>query len=383
MDENEMSSILGKCHVSRKNPGLLLSQQINVSKEELIATSNSTSNKRSREGSFTCNFDISITTAGKGKGKVTIIPYNGPDISEDVPPSKRSRTSSFAESVETGNVDTSNESMSLDDAPSVNADNSNEDVDDESSLEEAEKELITNSNFPTTEGSATQKIMVGEKHQAVIPLIVMNAVANDRDAPPVMVWKPNCIPDKELQIFIEEVGQLLKAYMKERNIGFTSDIPPNVDPNHLPSNCTCREFNLDRILKLLHEKSYSTDVALKAIKASPQTFIFIWTKEEKEMYDAGFKRHFSAIRLISRGMSSLKTHMEVVDYHYRFKIPEQFRRYQDKKREQARRMLDCIEKQRMDEYVSSETSQAASNATNGSKKMLNWYVCHLICFPES
>jgi hypothetical protein len=99
-------------------------------------------------------------------------------------------------------------------------------------------------------------------------------------------------------------------------------------------------------------------------------FLFIWTKEEKEMYDAGFKRHFSAIRFITKGISSDKKHMDVVDYHYRFKIPDQFRRYQDKKREQARRMLDCIEKQKMDEYISSETSQAASNATNGSKKRI-------------
>ena len=129
---------------------------------------------------------------------------------------------------------------------------------------------------------------------------------------------------------------------------------------------------MDQILKLLHDKAYDADAALNAIEVSPQMFLFIWTKEEKEMYDAGFKRHFSAIRFITKGISSDKKHMDVVDYHYRFKIPDQFRRYQDKKREQARRMLDCIEKQKMDEYISSETSQAASNATNGSKRIQSW-----------
>ena len=366
IDENEVSTILGKCHVSRQKPFLKFSTE-----KELVATSSSSS-KRSREGSFICNFDISIATASKGKGKVTITTYDGPDTLEDAPPSKRSRTSSFVESDDTGTIDTASfrATESMDDAPSINANNSNDDVDDESSLEENEKELIAN-KAPTTEGSATQKIMVGEKHQAVIPPITVKQVASERHAPTV-VWKPSAIPDKTLDKFIEDAGGILKSYMKRKNIEFDRDVPLNLDPKHLPSKFTCREFNMDQILKLLHDKAYDADAALNAIEVSPQMFLFIWTKEEKEMYDAGFKRHFSAIRFITKGISSDKKHMDVVDYHYRFKIPDQFRRYQDKKREQARRMLDCIEKQKMDEYISSETSQAASNATNGSKRIQSW-----------
>ena len=371
-----MSTILGKCHVSRKKPDL----NSNIVKEPVLSSNNSS--KRPREGSFTCDFGIYIAPSGKGKDKITIVPFDGPDVSEEAPPSKRSRTSSFAESEDTRTVDTTSfvaaDSMSLGEPQSINANNSNDDVDDESSFEEAEKELIANKP-PTTEGSATQKIMVGEKHQAVIAPFAAKNVASQRNAPPAMVWKPNSISDKKLDKFIKEVGQFLNVYMKERNFELTRDVPLNLDPNHLPSDFTCRELNMDQILKLLHEESYSTDAALKAIKASPQMFIFIWTKEEKEMYDAGFKRHFSAIRLISKGMSSLKKHMDVVDYHYRFKIPDQFRRYQDKKREQARRMLDSIEKQRMEEYISTDTSLAASNATNGSKKSLSWCVFYFIC----
>jgi len=37
---------------------------------------------------------------------------------------------------------------------------------------------------------------------------------------------------------------------------------------------------------------------------------------------------------------------EVIDYHYRFKIPDQFRKVQERKREQAIRMLECIETKR-------------------------------------
>jgi hypothetical protein len=44
-----------------------------------------------------------------------------------------------------------------------------------------------------------------------------------------------------------------------------------------------------------------------------------------------------------------KNFKDAVDYHYRFKIPGQFRRYQDKKREHAVRMMEIIENRRSED----------------------------------
>jgi hypothetical protein len=122
----------------------------------------------------------------------------------------------------------------------------------------------------------------------------------------------------------------------------------------------CREFNIDQIFKVLHEKAYNISHALKAIQESPETYLYIWTKEEKVLYDIGFKRHYNAIRFITKGLGESKNHKDVVDYFYRFKIPDQFRSYQDQKRDQAKRILECVEKHRRDEYLSPECTVPTS-----------------------
>lgn len=45
-------------------------------------------------------------------------------------------------------------------------------------------------------------------------------------------------------------------------------------------------------------------------------------------------------------MGETKPLKGVIDYFYRFKIPDQFRKVQERKREQAIRMLECIETKR-------------------------------------
>ncbi len=357
-DENGVDSILGKCSVIRSKPDLQnTSSSSNASK----------SSKRLREGSFFCKFDISIVIGSKNK--VSITPYDGPDEEEQyLPPSKRPRTDSYGDSDE----DT-NDSVSAVAAGSMSMDEGASKLEDDSSLEEDLKELRDNKP-PTTEGSITLKIMVGEKHQAVIPPFSADGpkVASKREAPATLVWKPNQVSDADLEAFVDQAGAILKAYMRDRDIEMNRKVPRNIDPKHLRSIFTCREFNMDLILKLFHDKNYNTHSALKTLRATPQNYLMIWTKEDKELYNAGFKRHFNAIRFIRKDMGQTKKDKEVVDYHYRFKIPDQFRRYQDTKREQARRMLEVVEKHRLGEYLSAETAQAVHNATNGSKKIHNW-----------
>jgi hypothetical protein len=342
--------------------------------------------KSQEEGSFLCDFDIIITPAnGKGgKDKITIVPFQthanvegdgggGDDIDdgkkpdgeeEEItpPPTKKSRIA--------------NSSMDSDDnetqeTTSLVATESEEG----SSLEEVIKEP-NELKAPTTEGSATQKIMVGENHQAVIPVLTKNArgkYETSRDAPPMLVWKPDSISDAKLHKFVQDVEQLLMSHMKNKDIELLRTVPPDLDPRHLPSGFTCREIRVDQVLKLLHDKSYNIDLALKVIKASPHIYLDNWTRREKEMYNIGFKRHYSAIRLIAKEIGPTKTHKDVVDYHYRYKIPDQFQRYQDKKRELARKMLDCIEKHRLGELSSAETPQTVNNTSgSGPKKFHSW-----------
>lgn len=350
-DENHITTILGKCRVLRRKPGPLKPDSSKDAAEKK-------SLKRSREGAFACNFDIAITVAKKPK--VTITPYSGPDEQEDdIPTSKRSRQNGGDNSYAAPN-----DASGAFAAEALLMDETN----DDSSLDEHLKSPEGNKT-PTTEGSATQKI--GENHQAVIPSLAYGEprTASKRDAPPTLMWRPNGISTDALDKFIAEAGAILKAFMKDKGIITSRTIPINIDPKHLQSNFFSREINVDQLLKLLNDKGFETQTALKAIRASPLTYLMIWTKEEIELYNAGFKRHFSAIRSITKDMGSTKNHKEVVDYHYRFKIPDQFRRYQDKKREQARRMLDCVEKHRLEEYLPTESAQAS---TIGTKKINNW-----------
>lgn len=347
-DENEISTILGKCHVSRCAPDMTLDIK------DSSHTSGSESMKRSRGGSFTCNFDISIST-NKGKSKVTIVPYQGVPIASEEPAPKRPRTTSLSES---GNFETADntvtESQSMEDA--------NDDVSGDGDSSSENSDILSKQPSPESEGNATQKIMVGPAHQATLPPFTPRQRSQAEHAPPVPIWIPDKINDVDIDEYLDSAKDILIQYMKEKNIEITRNVPQNLDEAHLQSKFTVREFNADQIFKVLHDKSYDKENALKAIKTSPHLYLNVWTKEEKELYDAGFKRHFSAIRVIANGMSSFKKHKDVVDYHYRFKIPDQFRRYEDKKREQAMRMLQAIEKQRMKEYISTETAQSVTNS---------------------
>lgn len=220
-----------------------------------------------------------------------------------------------------------------------------------------------------TEGSTMQKITVGNQHQAVIPLLGSKALPYTRAYPPELVWAPGNITDSEINKYIVEAGEILNNYMKDISINITRYVPYNVDIKHLTSpRMQCRELNIDQILKLLHEQDYNVSQALDAIQNSPEQFLFIWTKEEKLVYDLGFKMYYNDIRHITKGFGSHKNHRDVIDYFYRFKIPDQFRLYQDQKRDQARRILECVERHKRNEYLPPENTVPVSNNI-GSKKL--------------
>mmetsp|Transcript_31948 Transcript_31948/g.47684 ORF Transcript_31948/g.47684 Transcript_31948/m.47684 type:complete len:257 (-) Transcript_31948:83-853(-) len=109
-----------------------------------------------------------------------------------------------------------------------------------------------------------------------------------------------------------------------------------------------RECNVDRLLSLLHDEKYNTKTALLHVSNRPQSCLIIWTNREKELFNAGFRRYCGCLHMIGKCLGAAKSFKDIVDYHYRFKIPDQFRRYQEKKKVQARKMLEFVEKKRLE-----------------------------------
>ncbi len=392
-DINEISTILGKCRVLRVKPPSedKPSGSSGPSEKEGDDGNSSKLKVRSKQrppkGAFFCKYDIILTPATKSsrKGKINIVPYDGPDEEAEIDEaSRRGRTGSTCSqdiegAGEGGSADS--ETNSLGATESID-NNSKAPEDDDSSLGTNERR---NRKQPTiTEGSATLKIKVGSEHQAAIPPQVNKRKYSPIREPPLMVWKPQSITDAKLNSYFNDAAKILKDYMTKEGIDMTRSLPQNVPPGISPgsggsssdkrssSHCAYREFDVDDLILLLHDHHYNTTTALRGLKNYPQDYIFTWSKEEKELYNAGFQKHASNLHSISQNFGeTTKDHKDVVDYHYRFKIPDQFKRFQDLKREQARRMLEAGEHLRLNEYLS-EGKNPANDMVNGMKKRQQW-----------
>lgn len=305
---------------------------------------------------YRCCFDIDIDS----NGVVNVTACDGSYV-EDVykSPTKRIKTEDDnSQESDNGSLQSYDSGSGVDRETKSMESVSYHHPDDDSSMEESVQPPRT----PViSEGTTNHKITIGDQHQAIIPVLGENSIRRSRESPPEMVWEPNKISDSELEYYMEEAADILECYMDNEGINITRHVPHHLDIKHIRlPHMHRREFNIDQIFKVLHEKAYNTSRALKAILVSPETYLHIWTKEEKVLYDIGFKRHYNAIRFITKGLGESKNHKDVVDYFYRFKIPDQFRSYQDQKRDQARRILECVEKHRRDEYLSPECTVPTS-----------------------
>jgi hypothetical protein len=254
---------------------------------------------------------------------------------------------------------------------------------------------------PETEGSTlVGNISIGPDHQVrVLPFVTGQIVASRN---PTLVWKPASIPQEILDRFLEDASKVLNDYMEQNALVVDNPYTPlpsarveammraenNGQPMTLSRMSTAsslssthnkltRECRLDALLTTLNEHSYNPEEALKAVAASPRDYLTIWTKKEKDLFNSVFRRHSGSLRMISKTLAGSKTFKDVVDYHYRFKIPDQFRRYQEKKREQALRMMECVEKRRSFEAPSLPRDVRAPDSRKhvaSSKASHGWYV---------
>ena len=161
---------------------------------------------------------------------------------------------------------------------------------------------------------------------------------------------------------------------------------PADTPRSVHRNGLLKECNVDAVLEILHENKYDTEAALTACRKDFNRITTAWTRSEKEVFDAAFRGQATvtplsvsaassssvaaapsmtaSLRMIAAAVHT-KTHKDVIDYWFRFKIADQFRLYQNKKREQAIRMVECIEKRRYHEFVTGVSTIAVTDRDNG------------------
>jgi hypothetical protein len=274
------------------------------------------------------------------------------------------------------------------------SDGSDDDDDSASSDSRREKMQIIEG-----EGSNLRSdILVGGKHQAVVGPFVRGQIVQSRK--PKLVWKPHQLSEAALHDFLSKLADLHTPYLTRH--GLTTQEPYCPLPidraeelmRKMPSgesltgssistassvcierNALLKECNIDAALELLHDHQYNADAALEAVKNNLDSLSGGWSRAEKEIFDQGFRHYDGSLRMIGKKIGPTKTFRDVVDYHYRFKIPDQFRLYQTKRREQAVRMMDCIEKRRYHDhtlYPSSETTAAAKDIEPGAKRRKHW-----------
>ncbi len=230
-------------------------------------------------------------------------------------------------------------------------------------------------DFATEEGiddGITMQIQVGPDHQVKVPKFVANQynMSNIVSRKPVRMWKPDKISQEGTDDYIEQAAHILTPYLRQHHLTQEEPYAPfptqrmeelsrSLSRQRLPtlssvstvSSLTThkvdalREFNIDALLRNLHVSNYNVRAAIAAIEASPMDYLVAWSSHEKARFNTGFRRYSGSLRAIYKGMGS-KSLSDVIDYHYRFKIPDQFRKIQERKREQAIRMLEVIETKR-------------------------------------
>lgn len=264
-------------------------------------------------------------------------------------------------------------------------------ADDDSGSEARERRRVP---FPEGEGSNLRaEIQVGEAHQITVgPFIAGQVVASRK---PKKVWEPNRISDDQLRTFLDRLSAIHNEYLTRNKISSEepysplstekaelemlriakaqgiSTIPMLTGSNvstasrlTVTPNAMWKECDVDAVMELLNDHGYDTEAALEAARKNLDSITNGWSYAEKTLFDDGFRHANGSLRRIANNVDT-KTNKEVVDFWFRFKIPDQFRLYQNKKREQSIRIMECIEKRRyLDLTMRSTTGDASRQQEN-------------------
>ncbi|GAX09509.1 hypothetical protein FisN_6Lh102 [Fistulifera solaris] len=220
------------------------------------------------------------------------------------------------------------------------------------------------------EGSTRRgDIQVGDNYQASVGPFVPNQKVVSRR--PKLWWKPGCIADDNLKAFSDKVAAIQTPFLLENNMAseepytplstsrareFVKYFPEGeiLTASHMSSACIAlgkdysklfKECDIDEVISVLAESDFNASDAISFIQKDHERISSAWTATEREIFDLSYRRNHGNLRIVAQDLMT-KTMKQVVDYFYRFKIPDQFRLYQNKKREQAMYLMDCIDKRR-------------------------------------
>merc|ERR1712157_392874 len=89
----------------------------------------------------------------------------------------------------------------------------------------------------------------------------------------------------------------------------------------------------------------------------------LWAYSDQRAFHSSFRQYCGALRNIQK-QNPKKSHKEVIDYFYRFKIPDQFRKFQEKKREQAMDTMERMLKKKNTASSQDNSIPTFAHATN-------------------
>jgi hypothetical protein len=362
---------------------------------------------------YLCRYSLTIGEQDNGRPEIFLVPYTGsndewgemtigavnpPAMHYDNPMDVRVQTESHQDHLDT---------TSTGNTGSLKAGTDDDSESGMSQFEARSKKQRRNSNetegLPVLEetideGTTEQRdIRVGHDHQAYVPPFDGTQRSVSRN--PELVWKRGSVEQGVLDQYMDGVANILTPILRQNmwtqedpHVPFPiirlEEIAQSLGSDRLPTLSSIstasslssekldalREIDCDAILRNFHASDYNVTEALAAIKQSPRSFLTVWTQDQTALFNSGFRRFAGSLRATLKDLKPEKTLEDVIDYHYRFKIPYMFNRFQDRKREQAVRMLECIETRRSldvpilvpaSQQPITSTFQPTKKATNG------------------
>jgi hypothetical protein len=318
---------------------------------------------------FACRYSISFGGRGdsSSEGYVRIIPFVGKDDKwEDCVTSNGERATIDVLREE----EPAKQRMPIISSPSASSKKRHryysDDTDDSSSEE------FQSGNAVISEGAIDPRnTRVGHEHQVTVPKFDPNHKPQIVSRNPKPVWKPGQASREAVQSYMTKASAILIPYLQRKGLTHTDPYSPlawehmealtkEMGVDKLPTLstiCTAsslsekrtdmlREVDADALMIHLHEHSYIADDALRAIEAAPKKFVTSMTMAQKDIVDSAFRRYAGSFRMVYKALAPAKTLQDVIDYIYRYKIPDQYRLFQETKREAAIRMLESIESRR-------------------------------------
>ena len=390
MDENEIGAILGLAQVDFNS-----SNDDNDDNDEAPPSSDSTT-------SYRCRYQLQVTPT-----EMRLLPYT--DQAADPTGTTTSTTNNEEDDhppvpSQTTTAPSTEESASDPDegrrAPHENAstrtknrnphpDDGDDDDDETSSSSESD-----NARMVVAEGEGSvlrESIEVGPEHQAVVPPFDP-ASRMPRSRNPTLVWKKGLLTNDQIAEFMDRVAEKHNRYLDQQRLSAATnatytpilDVAPldRVLQQHTTERLTGsslstasmlagadrrgtlrKECDADALLAILTDCQGNVAQAVERATAQLDHITRgAWTMTERAQYNKGFRQYQAALWKIAKYLAPAKSMQEVVDYHFRCKIPDQFRHYQDKKREIAVRIVECMEEKRS--HLTNGGGSSSTSATN-------------------